>query len=178
MITSQSSMVEALIMRERGMNKRSIACGTCIFLITLAANSSSAAQQNIPRKILCTPTEYNKVGIENLSGSKPEIQVFEYGGKVKTEKIKDNTHYTYGDEGEVFFKLKEKYSFSKELTKNNNDLFILQKTGWHEDSGKIIVAGDMEHGYFHIDLKKGRYYGYTHDWESISTFSGTCTTTD
>lgn len=152
------------------------AAAICIFIClnSTTTNASPASVFKPHSKIVCSPNEYKRVGLEGLDGSKPEVQIFEYGGKVKVTKDGNRRHYSYEDDGQDFFELKEKYTFTSSPVNVEQDLFIVQHTGWDNKAEKYILKGEMKEGFFHIDLKQGRYYGYTHKYGAIDTFAGTC----
>jgi hypothetical protein len=61
----------------------------------------------LPTKITCVPMIQEDVHFKFPSG-KPELQIFEYGGRVTITTKGTSKHWAYGAKGVDFFQLKEK----------------------------------------------------------------------
>jgi opacity protein-like surface antigen len=146
-------------------------------IATISALAFSAAASAVtsppPAQILCIPDEHHRMGIEKLDTPGSEAHLFEYGGKVTIKTAGDSTQYEYG-EGQHFFRLKEKTAFANDFVDIQQDIFLHSDPMWSDSSGFLILAGQNSGGYFHINWTENRYYGYTHQFGSINTYTGTC----
>lgn len=144
-------------------------------LVLLAFTSAeSAATSPLPAQILCTPDEHYRAGIENLDLPGSAAHLLEYGGKVTITQNGNQAHYSYG-EGQDFYNLKEKTAYSKDFVNTQHDIFLYSGPGWTDSLGIMILRGQSEAGYFHIDGTKQRYYSYTHEFGAIHSYAGSCT---
>lgn len=149
---------------------------TAIATISALAFSAaaSAATSPLPAQILCIPDEHHRMGIEKLDTPGSEAHLFEYGGKVTIKRTGDSTQYEYG-EGQPFYRLKEKTTFSNDFVDMQLDIFLNPETGFADSSGFLTLVGQAFGGFFHISWSENRYYGYTHGVDfSINTYTGSC----
>ncbi|XVN14897.1 hypothetical protein QZH46_00710 [Pseudomonas corrugata] len=144
-------------------------------LVFLAFTSTaSAATSPLPAQILCTPDEHYRAGIEKLDRSGSAAHLLEYGGKVTITQNGNQAQYSYG-EGQDFYNLKEKTAYSKDFVNTQHDIFLYSVFDWPDSSDVMILRGQSEAGYFHIDWTKHRYYSYTHEFGAIHSYAGSCT---
>ncbi|MFL1560823.1 hypothetical protein ACI77J_06220 [Pseudomonas sp. O64] len=145
-----------------------------ISLNSIIINVSAAEEHKTPSNIMCFPNEYKIVALEGIEDSdlrKPEMQLFQYGGKVKITKDGSNQRYSYESDGQDFFTIKEKYKFTKDLIDVKKYMYTLSRL---DNPEKYILTSMMGNGFFHIDLKQKRYYGYINEFGEVHTYTGTC----
>lgn len=146
---------------------------TSLVFLTFTS-TANAATAPLPAQILCTPDEHYQVGIEKLGRPGSAAHLLEYGGKVTITQNGNQALYSYG-EGQDFYNLKEKTAYSKDFVNTQHDIFLYLDPSWTVSSGVMILRGQSEAGYFHIDWTKQRYYSYTHEFGAIHSYAGSCT---
>ncbi|EKT4476380.1 hypothetical protein QEL91_002047 [Pseudomonas putida] len=138
--------------------------------------SVTAATSPLPAQILCTPDQHSRVGIEKLDLPGSVAHLFEYGGKVAIKKVRDRTQYSYDQpQGQDFYKLKEKTAYSKDFVDIQHDIFLYTEPNFADSSGFLILSGQIQGGYFHVDWTTQRYYGFTREFGAINSYAGSCT---
>lgn len=143
--------------------------------LTFTATATAAASK-LPAQILCTPDQHSRVGIERLDLPGSVAHLFEYGGKVTITKTGDHTQYSYDQsQGQDFYKLKEKTAYSKDFVDLQHDIFLYTDPNLADSSGFLILTGEIQGGYFHIDRTTQRYYGFTREFGAINSYAGSCT---
>lgn len=143
-------------------------------LAILALSTTAAATTSpLPAQILCTPDQHSRVGIEKLDTAGSEAHLFEYGGKVTITKNGDKMDYSFGH-GQDFYRVKDKPAFSNDFVDTQRDIFLYSDPKWADSSGFLILIGQSQGGYFHIDWTKQRYYGYTHEFDAVNSYAGSC----
>ncbi|MEE1919155.1 hypothetical protein V0R52_22455 [Pseudomonas asiatica] len=154
------------------MNLRIItAIGALCFTASVAASTSP-----LPAQILCTPDQHSRVGIEKLDLPGSVAHLFEYGGKVTIKKVGDRTQYSYDQPGgHDFYRLKEKTAYSKDFVDIQQDIFLYTDPNLADSSGFLILNGELQGGYFHMDWAKQRYFGFTREFGAINSYAGSCT---
>lgn len=137
--------------------------------------TASAATSPLPAQILCTPDQHSRVGIEKLDLPGSVAHLFEYGGKVTIKKEGGCTQYSYDQPGgHDFYRLKEKTAYSKDFVDIQQDIFLYTDPHLADSSGFLILDGEIQGGYFHIDWSTHRYYGFTREFGAINTYAGSC----
>lgn len=145
-----------------------------LFALTFTATATAATSQ-LPAQILCTPDQHSRVGIEKLDLPGSVAHLFEYGGKVTITKVGDHTQYSYDHPGgHDFYKLKEKTAYSKDFVDIQQDIFLYTDPHLSDSSGHLILSGQFQGGYYHIDWSTQRYYGFTREFGAINTYAGSC----
>ena len=144
--------------------------GLAIF--AFSATTVSAASMP-PAKILCTPSNQGRAGIEDLPPIKYEAHLFEYSGKATVKQEGNKYIFSYG-EGRDSYKVKYKASYSKDFVEYSPGIFLSEDYGWADQSGFLILVNNIMEAKFHIDMKSLHYYGYDSDFGYINIYSGTC----
>lgn len=148
---------------------------TTLSILAFSA-ASNAAISSPPVQILCTQDEHSRVGIEKIDIAGSEAHLFEYGGKVTVTKDGDKEKYSYVyGKGQDFYKVKDKTPYSNDFVNLQQDLFLVSDPGWADSSGFLILKGQMQGSFFHIDWAKHRYYGYVPDFGAVNAYAGSCT---
>ncbi|MBF4991019.1 hypothetical protein [Methylophilus sp. QUAN] len=149
---------------------RSIA-GLTIFAIYSTTLSAASMP---PAKILCTPSNQTRAGIEDLPPNEIEAQLFEYGGKITIKQEGNKFKYIHGV-GKDYYKVKYKASYSKDFAEPFLGIFFSEDYGWADPSGFLVLVNKDFESKFHIDLKTLKYYGYDSGFGVINNYSGSCT---
>lgn len=143
--------------------------------LTITA-TATAATSELPAQILCTPDQHSRVGIEKLDLLGSVAHLFEYGGKVTITKVGDRTQYSYDQpHGHDFYRLKEKTAYSKDFVDIRQEIFLYTDPKLADSSGFLILSGEIQGGYFHIDWSSQRYFGFTREFGAINSYAGSCT---
>lgn len=149
-------------------------CVTAVLGILVLSVASNVSASSLPAQILCTPDEHSRVGLSKIDIPGSQAHLFEYGGKVTTTRKGTTTNYSYG-QGQDFYKLKDKTSYSKDFANLQLDLFIVSDPNWADSSGILILQGQPTGAFFHIDWATRRYYGYVPEFGGLDAYAGSCT---
>lgn len=146
---------------------------TSFLTFVALTTTSSAATSTLPIQILCIPDEHYRAGITKADVPGSAAHLFEYGGKVTITENDNKTRYSYG-KGQSFYNLREKTAYSKDFVNIQHDIFLDSSPNWKDSNGLLILRGEMETGYFNINLIKQRYYGFIQESGAIHSYAGPC----